>query len=1005
MSLLIWTQEKSRVILYQMCKQIIFTLIIFIRFIPGYAQENCELFAEKNDPSFEYRNMTGKYKSLILDHERLGRLFQQSPDILRLTLPFENNDLQLELKKTTITADSFVVKEALAGESRRTVNYTAGVFYQGKIKDKTSSFATICIFKDRVMGIIADQEGNIVLGALEEYGKAADEYVLYREKDLNISNSFSCHTPDGPFPPVVKKLPNGNPTRISAIGEPVDIYIESDYQLYLDKGSNTNNVVNYILGLFNNVALLYENENIKIQVSEILVWTSADPETVAQLNSAGEMLPSFMNRLGTGTFNGDYAHFLTTRTQSGMGYILDDPCDGPLPKQFRSAVSGITTIYSNFPVYSFSVYIMAHELGHNFGSQHTHWCGWPVGALDNCNPASGSCSGSPPVTGGTIMSYCQNTTYGVNFNNGFGFYPGNKIRSVIGAAACLGACRMTIEITKTDATCGQQNGSATITATNNTGNVTYTWSNGQTGNTLSNAGPGIYNVMIRDEAGCQVMGQLQLTNYGPVMDVELSPSGITGFCAGNTVLLSTPPNNNYSYQWYKNGTEIPGAILNSFLAESTGIYSVNVMQDPCVITRSAHLIEVIHPVAAITPSDSVSFCKNESNLLNAYAGPGYTYQWYRNEMPVADATDSVYAVHESGNYTVKLSATGCESVSEPVHVTVNETPESIITLNGNSNFCQGKNVTLFASYNTAGTYHWYKNNTSIPAATGNSLTATTSGIYTVLITQGSCSGLSDPVTLTLLDTPVIMVNPAVSSIRKFQTQTLTASGAAAYNWAIQPDLVSYTQNSAILRPLSSTSYVIEGTSNNGCKASVTALVTVRGCGDITNISSLGLSPSRVLIRWKNPEGTITDSLHYRKAGTSLWTSILVTGEMYELNQLEPGTTYEYSISPLCATTDSLPSEISTFSTPQLENDLFTRLYPNPVHSTAFFEIIYNKPFSLQLFLYDSYGRMVKQISSKENAGAGQVIKEINTESLAAAIYYLVAQINDTRHVIKMSVAR
>jgi hypothetical protein len=71
---------------------------------------------------------------------------------------------------------------------------------------------------------------------------------------------------------------------------------------------------------------------------------------------------------------------------------------------------------------------VAHEMGHSFGSRHTHACVWNGNntAIDGCGPAAGygyegSCSGAPiPSIGGTIMSYCHLTSTGINFNNGFG---------------------------------------------------------------------------------------------------------------------------------------------------------------------------------------------------------------------------------------------------------------------------------------------------------------------------------------------------------------------------------------------------------------------------------------------------------------------------------------------------------------------------------------------------------------------------------------------------------
>jgi hypothetical protein len=106
----------------------------------------------------------------------------------------------------------------------------------------------------------------------------------------------------------------------------------------------------------------------------------------------------------------DLVHLLTRRTNTGTGGIayLDVTCAGSYATGFSAYLSSTST----YPLgsYSWNLNVVAHELGHNFGANHTHWCGWPGGPIDNCGNLEGPCGGfvnNPTPQVGTIMSYCH----------------------------------------------------------------------------------------------------------------------------------------------------------------------------------------------------------------------------------------------------------------------------------------------------------------------------------------------------------------------------------------------------------------------------------------------------------------------------------------------------------------------------------------------------------------------------------------------------------------------
>lgn len=977
-----------------------------------HAQQVTDLFEKRTALSRNFSTVASKYEALELKAERFSSLQRNRPESFELKLPFENRELKLKLKQVKLTTDNFSVMEADASGKRAVQFDNTGVFYQGTLEDGTG-FATISVINDRVMGVIADQQSNIVLGPIEANGKATSEYTLYRETDLNIKNPLVCATPDADiYADVHSSAANTPQARGQLVGEPVEIYFECDYKFYQDKGSNTVDVINYVLGFFNNVALLYASEDIKVQVSQVTVWTSQDPEAAAGLNTTGTVLPAFRDRMANTNYVGDYAHFLSTRSLGGgIAYVLGSPCN--TEKRYRTAVSAIYNTYSNFPTYSWTVEVVTHELGHNFGSNHTQWCGWVGGALDNCYPTepypagTAACPPGPaPSNGGTIMSYCHLTGYGINFNNGFGTQPGNRIREVIGGAACFGSCRMTVDISKVDASCNQSNGYATVTTQNSTGALSYLWSNGQTSATLSNAAPGTYHVVVSDAAGCKITKDVVIGNSGTTLTFAVNPSPIAAICAGGNITLNATSNPGYTYQWYLGSNPIGGATSSSYNATAAGNYSVRAVSGSCNGTQNVQVVQVTPPTATITPAGSTTFCSGSSLILDATAGSGYTYQWYKNNDVISGATSATYTAISSGAYTVRVAAGAtCQSTSSAVNITVNPSPSATLTTTGSLNFCSGSSVKFDASTGTGYSYQWYQDGDPILNATQSTYSATTSGTYNVQVTLGSCNASSEFKTVTVLPRPAVAVTPASSTIEKFQTQTLTATGASQYNWSSLPDMVSSTATTGTYRPLSTTTYTVEGTASNGCRNTATAVITVIGCGDVTNFSATAYSPSRVLLKWTNPAGVTTDTLQYRIAGTTVWTRLFVTGEQYELTGLQPGASYEYNLIPICTTsTVYVPSANQSIQTSSLVNGRYVRLFPNPVSSEARLEIITSSATSLSIVIYDDAGKLVRQILNRQNMPAGQLIQTIDASRLSNGLYLVSVTIDGKSEIIKMVVA-
>jgi hypothetical protein len=387
-------------------------------------------------------NTVNKATVLKINPEKLSGILNSKPDNITLEIPVsENKSLYFELFKAELFSPDFKIK-AITSSGEQTISAFPGIHYRGIIKGDNKSIASFSFFNDRIMGIFSDESGNYNVGLINQNGNTAD-YMLFNENNLPKRNPFDCKVDDynAKFRKTLVNESNiipDNPSRLK-----VRLYYVADYKMYQDFNSSTSNVSNYITGAFNNVAALYQNEYLPLEISQISVYTTPDPYRF--LTDSYQILLAFGGNTRD-NFTGDLAQLLSTR-QEGFGGIA---WIGTLCHSFntqdssgRYSFCGIDTSYFAYPTYSWTITVMAHELGHNFGSMHTHACWWPVapnkiGAIDSCYYAEGNCySGTYANYNGTLMSYCH-LNGATRLSNGFGPMPGDTVRLRYNQATCFG---------------------------------------------------------------------------------------------------------------------------------------------------------------------------------------------------------------------------------------------------------------------------------------------------------------------------------------------------------------------------------------------------------------------------------------------------------------------------------------------------------------------------------------------------------------------------------------
>ncbi len=376
-----------------------------------------------------------------LNTSSMSYLQSTKPDYMSMSLPLpDGTQKEILLQRVYLYDDN---AKLTTQDDPIGIPLTQGVFYQGIFEGENSSIAAISFYENEIIGVVANEAyGNIVIGKKQGViQENTTSHVIYEENKLPVKNNFHCGVNEIEH---LFKKPNSNVLASQPFPnscKSVKVFLECANRLYTDRNSSKTQVETYITGAFNVVKALYAAESVVMEISEIKVWTTADPYLKTNL---ADIIYDYANRVRN-NFNGTLAQLITTfpiQQQGGIAFVdgmcrtFDPNLGGPHSFAF------IFNNYSTLPVYSWTIEVMAHEMGHNFGSWHTHSCVWGPNKdsqIDNCQPADiGSCNnGKAPVGGGTVMSYCHLTGVGINFSKGFGPEPGDVLRNSFNTKACI----------------------------------------------------------------------------------------------------------------------------------------------------------------------------------------------------------------------------------------------------------------------------------------------------------------------------------------------------------------------------------------------------------------------------------------------------------------------------------------------------------------------------------------------------------------------------------------
>ncbi len=426
-----------------------------------------------------------------------------------------------------------------------------------------------------------------------------------------------------------------------------------------------------------------------------------------------------------------------------------------------------------------------------------------IGMDTSCGMEDGTATGNATSGSGGYLYSWSNGSTGKTISN---LAAGNYTVTVTDSSGCTDTAAVVIgtstspmaAISATDTTCGEDNGSATASATSGSGGYSYAWSNGENMATISNLSPGTYTVTITDSESCTDVETIDILD-SPELVVAISVTNTS--CGENNGFIQLEAVNGsggYTYAW-SNGVT---TALNDNLAAGNYGYTVTDNAD-CLVIGTLDILGSSSPLLAVTTTDTT--CGENDGTAEASVTGGvspYTYEWSNGFS--SSSIDNLIA----GNYGVTVTdLLGC---TDEFNFTISSSDSPVVSIAGTDTSCgenNGSAVTNVTGGTGTYTYMWSTGDTT------PSLLDITGGFYSVTVTDIQGCQSVDNVTIGSSSNPEISaaVSDEICS-NNAGTVSLTVTGGSGdytYNW-------SNGATTAILTNLIAGTYTVTVTDSEGC---------------------------------------------------------------------------------------------------------------------------------------------------------------------------------------------
>ena len=291
-----------------------------------------------------------------------------------------------------------------------------------------------------------------------------------------------------------------------------------------------------------------------------------------------------------------------------------------------------------------------------------------------------------------------------------------------------------------------------------------------------------YNTVIVDTRNINRALSVSFTNdkdayilkYGESVELGVTAEGGTG---------------GYTYQWFRNGLAVKGAVSATYTATEVGKYNCRVT-DRIGLRGTSKTVNIVSTLSFTKLPEDIHIVQGSSGTMSVEISGGlapYTYQWYKDGAEIANSNSATCTVTEAGRYNCKVTDSlgqeitgryGTVYITEKLALSTDLSEKEIMPASG-----VVLRVGATGGYGTY-TYKWYSDGELCATTKASSIGTSAAGRYYCIVTDESGQSVQSR-TCNVIEKLVISSQPQSQVIASGKTVTLSAAaigGTAPYTY-------------------------------------------------------------------------------------------------------------------------------------------------------------------------------------------------------------------------------